>query len=199
MKGKREAGKSHWIPHQRGTAACVRTHFSYYPCPASNYPGPLVWRGEIVLKARDLMSTDLKEVEESATVEKAARIMVEANVSSLVVRPAEKGEPWGIITTRDVVNAIAEGKDVTWTRVNEVASSPLVVVTPGVPVPYVARLMKRSGLRHIAVFNGREVVGMLSNVDIVRAVATGTLEVKVSLEAPRTALPHKAPAKPSPR
>ncbi len=141
------------------------------------------------------MSKDLKEVEVSTTVEKAARTMVEAGVSSLIVSPAEKGEPYGIITTRDIVNAIADGRDLTWARVNEIASTPLVVVTPGVPVAYVARLMKRSGLRHIAVFNGREVVGMISNVDIVRAMAKGALEVKLT-SRPEVRPTLDAPASP---
>ncbi len=70
------------------------------------------------------MSKDVKEVEESATVTRTARVMVKTNVGSLVVRPVEKDEPSGIIATRDIVNAIVEGKDPTRARVNETAGPP---------------------------------------------------------------------------
>jgi CBS domain-containing protein len=54
--------------------------------------------------------------------------------------------------------------------VRDVATAPLVTVTPGVPVAYAARLMKRANLRHLAVFNGKEVVGILSSFDIAKAI-----------------------------
>ena len=50
------------------------------------------------------------------------------------------------------------------------ATSPLVMITSGVPLSYAARLMKRANVRHLAVFNGREIVGVLSASDIVRAI-----------------------------
>lgn len=135
-----------------------------------------------MLKARDVMSKDLREVGEDASVQDAARVMVRDGISSLIVHPAGREEPYGIITTRDVANAFADGMDLAEARVWEVASTPLVVVTPGVPVAYVARLMKKAGLRHIAVFNGREVVGIISNMDVVRAVAHARLEPPVAVE-----------------
>ncbi|HEY5605366.1 MAG TPA: CBS domain-containing protein, partial [Thermoplasmata archaeon] len=40
----------------------------------------------------------------------------------------------------------------------------------GVPIAYAARLMKRANLRHLAVFNGREIVGVLSAYDFMKAL-----------------------------
>jgi len=122
------------------------------------------------MKVRDAMSADVREVPEGATLELAARRMAELRVNSLVVRPEEKDEPFGILTSTDVVDAIAEGVEPARTLVRDVATTPLVVVTPGVPLRYAARLMKRASVRHLAVFNGREIVGILSASDIVRAI-----------------------------
>jgi CBS domain-containing protein len=91
-------------------------------------------------------------------------------VNSLVVRPEGREDPFGIITSTDIVDAVADGLDPTLAMVRDVATAPLVTVTPGVPVAYAARLMKRANLRHLAVFNGREVVGILSGYDIVKAI-----------------------------
>jgi len=123
-----------------------------------------------IVKVREAMSTTLLEVGEDVTLQVAAKRMADARVNSLVVRPSAKEEPFGIVTSTDIVEAIAGGQDPSKTEVYEVAAAPLVVVTPGVPLVYAARLMKRGNLRHLVVFNGREVVGILSAYDIVKAV-----------------------------
>ena len=129
-------------------------------------PGPMAR----YVKVRDAMSTEVFEISEDATLQAAAKRMADARVNSLVVRPEGREEPFGIITSSDVVDALADGRDPSTSLVGEVATAPLVTVTPGVPVAYAARLMRRANLRHLAVFNGREVVGILSSYDIVKAI-----------------------------
>ena len=122
------------------------------------------------MKVREVMSTEIREIPEEATLEMAARRMADSKVNSLVVQPGEKEEPFGILTSTDIVDAIAEGVEPSRTLVRDLATTPLVVITPGVPLSYAARLMKRANVRHLAVFNGREIIGMLSATDIVRAI-----------------------------
>jgi len=123
-----------------------------------------------IVKVREAMSTDVLEIAPEMTLQAAAKRMADAKVNSLVVRPSAKDEPFGIVTSTDIVEAIARGQDPSTTEVLEVAAAPLVVITPGVPLVYAARLMKRGNLRHLAVFNGKEIVGILSAYDIVKAV-----------------------------
>ena len=54
------------------------------------------------LKLKDIMRTPVYTVEEGDTVEKAAKIMAEHGVGSVVVVNAE-GKPLGILTERDLV------------------------------------------------------------------------------------------------
>jgi len=131
------------------------------------------------------MSPEVFEIPEDATLQAAAKRMADSRVNSLIVRPEEKEDPYGIITSTDIVDAIADRMDLEVVRVADVATAPLVTVTPGVPLAYAARLMKRANLRHLAVFNGREVVGVLSAYDVMRAVARGgsRLEAKARPEA----------------
>ena len=123
-----------------------------------------------VVKVRDVMSTEVFEISEDATIQAAARRMADAHTNSLIVRPGGKEEPFGIITSTDIVDALAVGTDPTKALVGEIASAPLVTITPGVPIAYAARLMKRTNLRHLAVFNGREIVGVLSAYDFMKAL-----------------------------
>ena len=121
------------------------------------------------MRVRDAMSTEVFEISEDATLQAAAKRMADARVNSLIVRPEGREDPFGIITSTDVVDALADGLSIETTRVGAVATAPLVTVTPGVPIAYAARLMKRTNLRHLAVFNGREIVGVLSAYDVARA------------------------------
>lgn len=125
------------------------------------------------MRVRDAMSSEVFEISEDATLQAAAKRMTDARVNSLIVRPEGKEEPFGIVTSTDIVDALADGINPEEARVGDVATAPLVTVTPGVPLAYAARLMKRANLRHLAVFNGREVVGVLSAFDIVRALGRG--------------------------
>ncbi len=122
------------------------------------------------VKVRDTMSTEVFEIVEDATLQAAAKRMADVRVNSLIVRPEGREEPFGIVTSTDIVDAISDGMDPTIALVRDVATAPLVTVTPGVPVAYAARLMKRANLRHLAVFNGKEVVGVLSAYDITKAI-----------------------------
>jgi CBS domain-containing protein len=122
------------------------------------------------VKVRDAMSTEVFEISEEATIQAAAKRMTEAHVNSLVVRPGSQDDPFGIVTSTDIVYAIATGLDPGTVLVREIAVAPLVVITPGVPLAYAARLMRGANLRHLAVFNGRDIVGILSAYDVTKAV-----------------------------
>ena len=125
------------------------------------------------LKVRDVMSKDIRGISEDASLLAAAKVMVDQRVNSLVVWPKERDEPFGIVTSSDIVDAIGGRRDLEETCVSDMESTPLVVVTPGVPVPNAARMMSRLGLRHLAVFNGKTLVGIVSNLDLLRAATGG--------------------------
>src|SRR3990170_3182260 len=76
-----------------------------------------------IVKVREAMSTTLLEVGEDVTLQVAAKRMADARVNSLVVRPSAKEEPFGIVTSTDIVEAIAGGQDPSKTEVYEVAAA----------------------------------------------------------------------------
>jgi IMP dehydrogenase len=83
----------------------------------------------------------------------------------------EQDEPYGILTSSDLVDAIASGRDLEDTKVSGFRTTPIVLVTPGVRAKDAAQMMTRMNLRHLAVFNGKAIVGIVSNFDLVRAAA----------------------------
>jgi len=136
-------------------------------------------------KVRDVMTTEVHGISEESSVLTAARAMADRGINSLVVWPIERDDPYGILTSSDVVDAIADGRDLEATRVAEVRTAPLALVTPGVRVRDAARMMTRLNVRHLAVFNGKTIVGIVSNFDLVRA-AIGTARPR---QAPEVLVP----------
>ena len=120
--------------------------------------------------ARNIMSTPIVTIAEDASAEKAAAKMLSERVSALIVTPRAEDEPFGIITSTDIVTGLARGLRLRDATVEDLMTSPLLIVTPHVPAVYVARLMNRADVRHVAVFNGRSVVGVISARDMLKSM-----------------------------
>ncbi|MCK4491246.1 MAG: CBS domain-containing protein [Candidatus Altiarchaeales archaeon] len=101
---------------------------------------------------------------------KAMKMMTDRRVTSLIVEKVEGGD-YGIITRKDLINkVIAVDKDPTKVMIGEVMSSPLLVISPKMTLENVARLMAKTDIRRFPVVEGDEIIGLLSNSDILRAV-----------------------------
>ena len=122
-------------------------------------------------KAADVMTKDVSSIEGTATVADAIRLMRKKNVSSLFVNRRGQEDAWGIITRKDVVSKVVNpGKDPAEVRVFEIMSKPLITVSPGLALKYCARLFHSAGIRRAPVFDGKEIIGILSNTDIFNAI-----------------------------
>ena len=110
---------------------------------------------------------DVLRIEADASVFEAVKLMVEANVGSLLV--TEGGEITGIVTERDYLRRVAlEGRTDKETTVREIMSSPLIVVTPQTTIDECMALMTDRRIRHLPVVDGGEVVGVVSIGDVVK-------------------------------
>ncbi len=122
-------------------------------------------------KAGDVMSKDVVCIEGTATVADAVRLMREKKVSSLFVDRRGQEDAWGIVTRKDVVNKVVNpGMDPSEVHVFEIMSKPLITVSPGLALKYCARLFDSAGIRRAPVFDGKEIIGILSNTDIFNAI-----------------------------
>ena len=127
---------------------------------------------ENVVKAGDVMSKDVVYIDGNATVREAVKTMLEKKVSALIVNARNVDDAFGIVTGKDVVNKIvAQGKDPKAVKVHEIMTKPLITVSPGLSVKYCARLFAKTGIRRAPVFDGKKIVGILSNSDIFKTVA----------------------------
>jgi len=102
------------------------------------------------------------------TVRQAAQLMAARQVGSAVVIDPE-GSGIGIMTERDVLNAIGRGLDPDVERVSSHITWDVVYAGPQWTLDEAAAAMMRGGFRHLVVLDGDEVLGVISVRDIVRA------------------------------
>jgi len=119
------------------------------------------------LQVRQLMTRDIVKVPTPTTVKEAAALMKKNGVGSLLVNDGK--DLVGIVTETDIVHKIV-GLDLSpqMTQVESIMSYPLLSIEAEHPVEEAAELMIRNGVRHLAVTEKGQVVGMISMRDLLR-------------------------------
>ncbi len=120
------------------------------------------------LKVRDVLVQAARTVDPSLSLLDTAARMVDEGADALIVSPLEEDEPFGIITQSDIVDLFANEVDIGTVTVGEVVSKPLFIVSPGMPILYAAKLFQKGGVSHLAVFNGQEILGIISYGDVIK-------------------------------
>lgn len=122
------------------------------------------------MQVREAMSSDVLVVGPEHTLRQAARMMSARRVgSAVVIDPDSEGV--GIMTERDVLNAIGAGLDPDVERTGDHLTWDAVYAGPDWTVEEAAVAMARGGFRHLVVLDGREVAGVISVRDLMRVWA----------------------------
>jgi CBS domain-containing protein len=124
------------------------------------------------MHVKDAMSSLVLTVGPTHTLREAATLMSERKVGAAVVLDDEPAHP-GILTERDVLDAVGAGQDVDTERVEAHLTADIVVAAPTWSLDEAAAAMVKGGFRHLVVCDGPDVVGMLSVRDVVGAWVTG--------------------------
>lgn len=120
------------------------------------------------MQVRDAMSTELLIIGPSHTLREAAAKMSDRRVGAAIVLDTDREAP-GIITERDVLDAVGAGQDMEAELVSDHLTGDIVVAAPDWPLDKAAATMVAGGFRHLVVCQGPDIVGMLSVRDIARA------------------------------
>lgn len=109
----------------------------------------------------DVMSTPLETIQEEATVREATQRMRELDINALVVSTT----PRAIISSTDVLDAIADGRNVSELQVADVMTTDVETASPDLYMEEVAAMMTTYGIKHLPVVDD-DYVGMISSTDI---------------------------------
>jgi CBS domain-containing protein len=121
----------------------------------------------ITLKVEDVMTREIITIDENATVKEAAEIMNQNDISCLIA--ARNGRAIGIITERDLLKrVIVEAKSAKKTKVAEVMSTPLEVISPDTTLEEAVRVMFEKKIKKLPVVEKKQIIGLVSLTDIAR-------------------------------
>ena len=133
------------------------------------------------MKVADLMQTNLKTIGKEDTVTDAMVTLAEQHVSGLPVVD-QHGRMVGVVTTTDVLQLLAESPDVERrgqlleeTLIQEIMTAKPLTVDPDADVHEAARQMLYGEIHRLFVEYEGALVGVISQTDIVGAVAAAKL------------------------
>lgn len=121
-------------------------------------------------RVEESMNRHVLTVTAEQTLEEGAQAMIERRTGSAVV---VKGPRFvGIVTERDVLRAVANGR-VPWnTKIADVMTADPVSITPETATSEAIRIMMEGGFRHLLISSdGATLAGLVSLRELLRATA----------------------------
>ncbi|UCF08868.1 MAG: DUF4332 domain-containing protein [Thermoplasmata archaeon] len=98
------------------------------------------------------------------TLRRAAKLMVGQNLPDLVV--CEDKKPMGVLTFRNIVRALADGKDVDEVTATDVMVKDAPLIKPDTSIEIAAEKLISTGLPVLPVVENGDLIGVLSRYDI---------------------------------
>ena len=121
-------------------------------------------RDMIRKKGRDVFT-----IAPEATILDALRMMADHNIGALLV--ASGNEIVGIVSERDCIRKVElKGKHVNDTQVREIMTSDVITIDCSQPLEECMSLMIEKNIRHLPVYDGNELMGLVSVRDVLREV-----------------------------
>ncbi|NJN18807.1 MAG: NADP-dependent isocitrate dehydrogenase [Oscillochloris sp.] len=117
-----------------------------------------------------LMTRGVVSVAGAAPLTDTTHLMRSRGITSVVVEPTN-GNGWGIMTMRDVLKKVVrEHRDIGAVTVDQIATRPLITITPDTSLSDCASLMLDRNIRRVVVVKDNKPVGIISETDIFRFV-----------------------------
>lgn len=117
---------------------------------------------------KDIMNTEVKTIGPGETVQKAAGIMKEFRIGSLIVTKDTKLV--GIVTERDILdNVVAEGRNPGEVKVDEIMTKEVIMVSPEMEVEEAVDLMMDKRIKKLPVVFSNKLIGIVTATDIITA------------------------------
>jgi CBS domain-containing protein len=110
-------------------------------------------------------------VETDAHLASVAYLMKRAGDSALVVTPEDGvGGPVAVVTESHISRAVADGRDLNETRINQLGLSRPTCVHPSMPVTEAAERMLAERLEHLPVVGEDRLVGLVDLAAVCRVL-----------------------------
>lgn len=133
-----------------------------------------------MIYVKDVMSRKVKTIEEGQTIVEAAKAMAKWKIGSLVI--VDGGIPVDIITEGDISRSVALATSLKSTKVRS-RKRKLLTVDPGERVEVAAKMMAEAGVKKLPVMEGKKLVGIITQTDIVNSSFSLVTSLKEMVQA----------------
>jgi len=120
-----------------------------------------------MVKVKEIMKRHVISIEPNVTFSKIAKILTNNRIGSVVVM--KKDQPMNLITTNDIVTAIAKGLDLeklTAEKFLKITKKPFLTVSPNLSILAVSKKMIKTGRKRFPVVEGDKLKGIVSTKEI---------------------------------
>lgn len=114
---------------------------------------------------KDVMNKNVVVAKSDVTIREATKVMNKFRIGSLVVLKEEKIV--GIATERNVLEAVATGKDLDATPIEEIMTKNVVIIDPDQTVEAAVDLMVQHKIKKLPVVEDKKLKGIITASDIV--------------------------------
>lgn len=151
-----------------------------------------------MLKAKDIMTTNVITVKPSTTIEELSQKLIEYNISGVPV-VNDAGDLIGIVTENDLINQNKrlhiptvmrlfdafivlespgkienEMKKMTATTVDEICSKKVITAAEDTSVEEIATIMSEKKVHLIPVVQGKKILGIIGKMDLIKGITKGS-------------------------
>ncbi len=117
----------------------------------------------MVQRVKDVMYAYVLNIHGITKVSDALGIMKDESIQTILVRPRNDEDVYGLITLRDIARkVIAAGKRLNEVHAYEIMSKPVLKVDANMPITYAARFLTNFNVSWAPVMENNELVGMVS-------------------------------------
>lgn len=114
---------------------------------------------------KDVMNKNVVVAKSDATIREASKVMAKLHIGSLVVLKEEKLV--GIMTERNILKAVANGKDPDNTAIEDIMSKNVVTIDPDETIEKAVDLMIQHKIKKLPVLEDNKIKGIITASDIV--------------------------------
>jgi CBS domain-containing protein len=154
----------------------------------TNHKSSNTSRGSADTTLAEIMQPASTSVEKDGHLASVAYLMEHADTGAVVVVESDAGSPIGIITTRDVVRAVAHGVDTGQAKLADWMRRDVDFASPRTSINTAARMMLDGGYEHLPVVADDRLVGIVSLQDLVEvhhpAIGTDRPSTGIDTAAP---------------
>ena len=121
-----------------------------------------------MLKAKDVMTTDVVTIDPDTTLEKAIGMLVNNKISGMPVCD-KNGKVVGMISEKDLLNFIFSG-NLNNTKIKEAMSTHIISFPPDADLDKIALVMGEKQIRRVPIIENEKLLGIVSRRSIIRIV-----------------------------